>query len=268
MPIITLLTDFGTRDYFVGAMKGVILSANPTAVIVDLTHEVPPQDVRAAAFNLLATYKDFPSGTIHVAVVDPGVGSNRRPILVECAEQVFVGPDNGLFSWIWQREGPFLARHLTNEKFFKHPQSATFHGRDVFAPVAAALSRGVAAEEFGPVIDDVIVLESLTPRVGDDGILAAAIIHIDRFGNCITNLTTDHLTKETNGGVRLIVNDQVVTSIRKFFSEEAVDGESLFMIPGSAGFIEIAARNSSAASILKARHGQSITVQTGLKGSK
>ena len=264
MPVITLLTDFGTSDYFVGAMKGVILSANPAAVIVDITHEVPPQDIRAAAFNLLATYKDFPSGTIHVAVVDPGVGSNRRPILVECAEQVFVGPDNGLFSWIWQREGPFLARHLTNEKFFKHPQSATFHGRDVFAPVAAALSRGVAAEEFGPLIDDVIVLESLTPRVNDDGILAAAIIHIDRFGNCITNLTTDHLTKEINGGVRLIVNDQVVTSIRKFFSEEAVDGESLFMIPGSAGFIEIAAQNSSAASILKVGRGQSITLQTGV----
>ena len=268
MPIITLLTDFGTSDYFVGAMKGVILSANPTAVIVDLTHEVPPQDVRAAAFNLLATYKDFPSGTIHLAVVDPGVGSNRRPILVECAEQVFVGPDNGLFSWIWQREGPFLARHLTNEKFFKHPQSATFHGRDVFAPVAAALSRGVGAEEFGPLIDDVIVLESLTPRVNDDGILAAAIIHIDRFGNCTTNLTTDHLTKETNGGVRLIVNDQVITSIRKFFSEEAGDSESLFMIPGSAGFIEIAAQNSSAAAILKVRCGQSITLQTGVQGAK
>jgi S-adenosylmethionine hydrolase len=268
MPIITLLTDFGTHDYFVGAMKGVILSDNPAAVIVDLLHDVPPQDIRAAAFNLLATYKDFPSGTIHLAVVDPGVGSNRRPILVECAEQLFVGPDNGLFSWICQREGHFLARHLTNEKFFKHPKSATFHGRDVFAPVAAALSRGVATEEFGPEIEDASVLESLTPRVNDDGTLAAAIIHVDRFGNCITNLTTEHLTDEINRRVRLIVNDQVITSIRKFFSEEADDGESLFMIPGSAGFVEIAARNSSAASILKVRRGQSITVQTGVKGSK
>jgi S-adenosyl-L-methionine hydrolase (adenosine-forming) len=268
MPIITLLTDFGTLDYFVGAMKGVILSANPAAVIVDITHEVPPQDIRAAAFNLLATYKDFPSGTIHVAVVDPGVGSNRRAIVVECAEQVFVGPDNGLFSWICQREGHFLARHLTNEKFFKQPKSATFHGRDVFAPVAAALSRGVAAEEFGPVIDDAIVLESLTPMVNGDGTLAAVIIHIDRFGNCITNLTTEHLTDEFNRRARLIVNDQVITSIRKFFAAEADDGESLFMIAGSTGFIEIAAQNSSAASILKARRGQSITLQTGVKGPK
>ena len=268
MPVITLLTDFGTSDYFVGAMKGVILSANPAAVIVDITHEVPPQDIRAAAFNLLATYKDFPSGTIHVAVVDPGVGSNRRPILVECAEQVFVGPDNGLFSWVCQREGHFLARHLTNEKFFQHPKSGTFHGRDVFAPVAAALSRGVDAERFGPVIDDAIVLESLTPRANDDGTLAATIIHIDRFGNCITNLTTEHLTGDVNRRVRLIVNDQVITSIRKFFSAEAVDSESLFMIPGSAGFIEIAAQNSSAASILKVRRGQSITLQTGVEGAK
>ena len=268
MPVITLLTDFGTSDYFVGAMKGVILSANPAAVIVDITHEVPPQDIRAAAFNLLATYKDFPSGTIHVAVVDPGVGSNRRPILVECAEQLFVGPDNGLFSWICQREGHFRARHLTNEKFFQHPKSATFHGRDVFAPVAAALSRGVDAERFGPVIDDAIVFESLTPRANDDGTLAAKIIHIDRFSNCITNLTTEHLTGDVNRRVRLIVNDQVITSIRKFFLAEAVDSESLFMIPGSAGFIEIAAQNASAASILKVRRGQSITLQTGVEGAK
>jgi len=268
MPIITLLTDFGTQDHFVGAMKGVILSANPAAVIVDITHEVPPQDIRTAAFDLLAIYKDFPSGTIHLAVVDPGVGSNRRPILVECAEQVFVGPDNGLFSWICQREGHFRARHLTNEKFFKYPKSATFHGRDVFAPVAAALSKGVAAEEFGPVIDDAIVLESLTPGANDDGTLAAAIIHIDRFGNCITNLTAEHLTDEVNGRVRLMVNDHVVTSIRKYFSEKAVDGETLFMIPGSAGFIEIAAQNSSAAAILKVRRGQSITLQTGVEGAE
>jgi S-adenosylmethionine hydrolase len=268
MPIITLLTDFGTSDYFVGAMKGVILSANAAAVIVDITHEVPPQDIRAAAFNLLASYKDFPSGTIHVAVVDPGVGSNRRPILVECAEQLFVGPDNGLFSWICQREGHFLARHLTNETFFKHPLSATFHGRDIFAPVAAALSRGVSPEEFGQLIDDAIMLESLTPRANDDGTLSAAVIHIDRFGNCITNLNTEHLTGEANRRVRLIVNDQVITSIRKFFSADAGDNESLFMVSGSAGFIEIAAQNSSAASILKVRRGQSITLQTGAEGAK
>jgi len=250
-------------DYFVGAMKGVILSGNPTATIVDITHDIPAQDIHAAAFNLLAAYKDFPSGTIHVAVVDPGVGSSRRPILIECAAQIFVGPDNGLFSWICEREGRFLARHLTNETFFKGPMSATFHGRDVFAPVAAALSKGVATEEFGPLIDDLIALESLTPRSNDDGTLEAAIIHIDRFGNCITNLTTEHLTEDVNRRATLVVNDHEITSFRKFFSAEAVGNETLFMIPGSAGFIEIAAQNSSAASILQAQRGQLIRLQTG-----
>src|SRR5438270_770084 len=124
--IITLLTDFGTQDYFVGAMKGVVLSANPTAQIVDLTHDIPAQDIHAGAFNLLAVYKDFPGGTIHIAVVDPGVGSKRRPILIECAGQFFVGPDNGLFSWICEREGNWRAHHLTNLKLFRHPISKTF----------------------------------------------------------------------------------------------------------------------------------------------
>src|SRR5216683_7742640 len=127
-------------------MKGAILSINPYAQIVDITHDIPPQDIHAGAFNLLASYQAFPSGTIHVAVVDPGVGSKRRPVLIRCAEQFFVGPDNGLFSWICEWERDFRAFHLTSEKFFRHPVSATFHGRDVFAPVAAALSTGIPIE--------------------------------------------------------------------------------------------------------------------------
>src|SRR5438876_7445300 len=134
--IITLLTDFGSQDYFAAAMKGVILSVNPNAQIIDITHEIPPQDIHAAAFNLLASYKDFPAGTIHIAVVDPGVGSRRRPLLIEVAKQFFVGPDNGIFSWVCEREGNWRAIQLTNEQFFRHPVSDTFHGRDVFAPVA------------------------------------------------------------------------------------------------------------------------------------
>lgn len=261
MPVITLLTDFGTQDYFVGAMKGVILSANPSATIVDLTHDVPPQDIHAAAFNLLATYRDFPPGTIHLAVVDPGVGSSRRAILIECVRQFFVGPDNGLFSWICEREGNFLARHLTNEKFFRQPKSATFHGRDVFAPVAAALSKGVGAEDFGPLIDDLIELESLTPRAQVNGTVEAAIIHIDRFGNCITNLTAGHLSLNTH--VQLEVGGRKINCLREFFSAAGGSDEQLFMIPGSAGFIEIAAQNSSAASILKVQRGQSVRLQIG-----
>ena len=255
--IITLLTDFGTQDYFVGAMKGVVLSANPTAQIVDLTHDIPAQDIHAGAFNLLAVYKDFPSGTIHVAVVDPGVGSNRRAILIECAGQFFVGPDNGLFSWICEREGNWRAHHLTNVKFFRHPLSKTFHGRDVFAPVAAALSNGSKPDEFGPVIDTIVELESLRPMTTDDGKIEARIIHIDRFGNCITNLTANHIR---NRAPRLRVNGAEITSFREFFAENSSAGGELFILPGSAGFIEIAAQNSSAANILHAQRGQSVTL--------
>src|SRR5947207_1030860 len=190
-PIITLLTDFGSQDYFTAAMKGVILSINPAAQIVDITHEIPPQDIQAAAFNLLATYKDFPAKTIHVAVVDPGVGSTRRAVLIECAGQFFVGPDNGIFGWVCEREGIYNAIHLTNENYFRHPVSATFHGRDIFAPVAAAVSKGGALDEFGPAIKNLIHLESLKPKILSDGAIEASIIYIDRFGNCITNLTRE-----------------------------------------------------------------------------
>jgi len=134
--VITLLTDFGTADYFVGAVKGAILSVNPQAVIVDLTHEIPPQDIAAGAFTLLAAYKTFPAGTVHVGVVDPGVGSTRRPVIVSANKQFFVGPDNGLFSYIYDREPGYQVFHVTAEKYFRPDPSSTFHGRDIFAPVA------------------------------------------------------------------------------------------------------------------------------------
>ena len=263
MPIITLLTDFGTQDYFVGAMKGVILSLNPAAHFIDITHDIPPQDIHAGAFNLVTVYKDFPSSTIHVGVVDPGVGSDRRAILIECAEQYFIGPDNGLFSWICEREGKFVARQLTNEKFFRQPVSATFHGRDIFAPVAAALSNGVSPEEFGPLIEDIVLLESLEPKATAKGI-EARIIHIDRFGNCITNLRREHFGgEEVSVGMSLRISGKRVTSFRKFFSQSKSHGDDeLFMIVGSAGFVEIASRNASAASMLNARSGQPIILST------
>lgn len=252
-------------------MKGVVLSINPAAQIVDITHEIPPQDIHATAFNLVCTYRDFPAGTIHVAVVDPGVGSNRRPILIECAGQFFIGPDNGLFSWICEREGNYRAIHLTNEKFFRHPISATFHGRDVFAPVAAALSNGVAPEEFGPAIEDLVQLESLKPRQLDGGLTEASIIHIDRFGNCITNLSRAYFgNNQIAAGTRLIINGREVSSFREFFSDGAANrsgdkanNEELFCVLGSAGFLEVAAQNSSAAAILRAQRGQPVLLVSG-----
>lgn len=259
--VITLLTDFGSEDYFVGAMKGAILSINPQALIVDITHEIPPQDIEAAAFNLLAVYQDFPAGTIHVAVVDPGVGSTRRPILIECGGQFFVGPDNGIFSWICEREGNCRAIHLTNEQFWRHPASATFHGRDIFAPVAAALSTGVAITEFGAELSDHVRLEVLLPEVASDGRIVGRVIHIDRFGNCITNLTREHFGgDQTASGAKLLINGREISSFRQFFSEGAVDGNDLFCLVGSTGFLEIAARNSSAATVLNAQRGNTVTL--------
>jgi len=259
-PIITLLTDFGSHDYFTGAMKAVILSIAPAARIVDITHEIPPQDIHAAAFNLLACYRNFPPGSIHVAVVDPGVGSSRRAILIECAGQYFIGPDNGIFSWVCEREDRFRARELTNESFFLQPVSQTFHGRDVFAPVAAAIAEGADPEDLGSEIDDVVRLESIQPVRTADGVLEGAILHIDRFGNCITNFSASDLG---SGGMRLLAGTSEITALREFYAAEGdASTDELFMITGSAGFIEIAARNNSAASILRLQRGQPVVLKS------
>ena len=171
--LITLLTDFGTSDYFVSAMKGVILSINPDARVVDITHEIPAQDIEAAAFTLLAAHSSFPSGTIHVAVVDPGVGSARRAILVEAGGQFFVGPDNGIFSYVCEREPQSRVFEVTNKEYFRAPVSSTFHGRDVFAPVAAALSTGIDPSEFGKQITNPVLLAPLMPERSKNGTVKA-----------------------------------------------------------------------------------------------
>src|SRR2546423_4729144 len=161
--IVTLLTDFGTGDYFVGAMKGALLAVNPRAQIVDITHEIAPHDIEAGAFTLLAAFETFPAGTVHVAVVDPGVGSTRRAIVVESERHTFVGPDNGVFGYVFERLNDFHVFHVTNRKYFRRDASATFHGRDRFAPLAGALSRGVRAEELGHEITDFVRLPFSAP---------------------------------------------------------------------------------------------------------
>jgi S-adenosylmethionine hydrolase len=259
--LITLLTDFGTADYFVGAMKGVILTINPEARIVDITHEIPPQDIGAGAFTLSAVYQTFPAATIHVAVVDPGVGSARRPILACSCDQFFVGPDNGLFSFIFERDAQARVFHLTNEKYFRQPVSQTFHGRDVFAPVAAALSKGVRPEQLGTEIKDYVRLDNQKPKRRDAQTIEASVIHIDRFGNCITNLTPDEITDEMIArGIRLSINGREITSLQRFFAEGSEATSELFAIWGSAGYLEIAAFRASAAQLLNCQPGQLITV--------
>lgn len=263
--VVTLLTDFGHVDYFLAAIKGVILTTNPTANIVDITHEIPAQDIETAAFTLLAVLPSFPAGTIHVAVVDPGVGSARRPLLIQLHDQFFVGPDNGIFSYVCDAAENLAVTpklfHLNNVKYFRHPVSATFHGRDVFAPVAAALSNGVKPAELGKEISSIIRLPPLTPTTSRDGKLLARIIHIDRFGNCVTNITQNDLTpKMIAARTALTINGKLVKSFREYFAEDNTSSRKLFGIWGSAGFLEIAAANESAAKILKARRGDQVVV--------
>jgi S-adenosylmethionine hydrolase len=262
--LITLLTDFGTADYFVAAMKGVILSTNPRAALVDITHEIPAHDVQAGAFTLLAACETFPAGTIHVAVVDPGVGSERRALVAECGGHLFVAPDNGLLSYVCERTQQSRFFHATNRKYFRQTVSETFHGRDIFAPLAAALSNGVEPRELGAEIADPVRLAPLAPRVCDDDRIEAFIIHIDRFGNCVTNITRRELGDEQIArGATLKINGRAIRSFRRFFSDGANDSDhtgALFAIWGSAGFLELAAYQTSAAQLLDARRGHSITV--------
>ena len=256
--VITLLTDFGTSDYFVAAMKGVMLTINPSVSFVDITHEIPPQDIESAAFTLLTCYRDFPGGTIHLAVVDPGVGSARRPIVVRAGAQCFVGPDNGLFSYVYDREPAVEVFHITATEHFRQEPSTTFHGRDVFAPVAAGLSTGIDPQVFGRRIANPIRLAPLSPAADEAGKLRGRIIHIDHFGNCITNFSRAELP-ETNS-VSLHVNGKVVKTFRQFFSDERGSQEELFAIWGSAGFLELAVNRGSAAEALSAKRGDEVIV--------
>jgi S-adenosylmethionine hydrolase len=253
--IIALITDFGTQDYFVGAMKGTILAINAKAQIVDITHENPPQNIRAAGFNLRACYRDFPQKTIFVAVVDPGVGSERKAILVETENYYFVAPDNGLLSFVFNQENDFRVFELTNVKVLKNPISQTFHGRDVFAPIAAHLSNGVKPLEFGSETKKFVCFEeSKIKRISAEE-LEGEIIHTDRFGNLVTNFKGEDLPSNFT----LTVNGKIISRMRKFFAESEKD--ELFMITGSAGFLEIAAFQNSAANLLNATIGETVILK-------
>jgi len=244
--IITLTTDFGLDDPFVGIMKGVILSVNPVAKIVDITHGVPAHDILAGALMLRSGYAYFPPGTIHLAVVDPGVGSQRRPLLVVGEQYAFVGPDNGLFSPIIQSDTELKVFHLVEEKYFLKPVSKTFHGRDIFAPVAASLSCGTPPELFGPLVDDWIRLDWPSPRSTGRGRLRGTVLHVDRFGNLITNISLTDLPWATP--VEISIGNRKIERVCESYAE-AEDGE-LFAILGSAGLLEISIKQGSAARLL------------------
>jgi S-adenosylmethionine hydrolase len=251
--IIALLTDFGTRDYYVGAMKGVILSINPDAAIVDITHEIEPQNIMSAAFVLSACYRDFPAGTIFVSVVDPGVGSERRAIAAASNGHTFVGPDNGLFGLVLAGDAKIVS--IENDEFFRKPVSSTFHGRDIFASVAAHLSSGADLEDLGPVISEPVTLPNIRSRKIGEDVLEGSVIHIDRFGNMVTNVTA----QDAPSAFKLEVAGRSITERRQFYAG-AEPGEP-FAIAGSAGFIEVSINGGSAANELAVKIGTPVTVR-------
>ncbi|WAC06706.1 MAG: SAM-dependent chlorinase/fluorinase [Thermodesulfobacteriota bacterium] len=256
-PIITLLTDFGSKDHYVGAMRGVILGINPLATIVDITHHISPQNIVEGAFLLSSVYTYFPQGTIHLAVVDPGVGSKRKPILVKGENFFFIGPDNGIFGLIYDQLKKISVYELTNAHFFLKPVSATFHGRDIFAPVAAYLSRGVSPLEMGKETKNFQRL-SLPQPILEKKRIRGKVMYIDSFGNLITNITVNHLKKLENAPGKIKIRENIISGLSKNY-QEAKKG-TLLAIIGSSNFLEISVREGSAQKKLKSQKGDDIKV--------
>jgi hypothetical protein len=256
--VITLLTDFGARDIYAGVMKGVILSICPDVQLIDLTHEIPPQDIRVAAWQISASYNYFPKGSIHVAVVDPGVGASRRPILVACDGHFFIGPDNGLFSLLYQSGKPFDVYVLNQKKYFLDKISATFHGRDIFAPVAGHLACGTPPEELGERITDPVTFSATKPKF-DGRTLYGKVIWIDRFGNLITSISEEEFKKHIQGKPFVIkVGSISLKFLQKTYAGAA--GHDIIALFGSSGLLEIAGVSGSAARRLKMGTGAAVTV--------
>ncbi len=256
--IITLTTDFGLRDPFVGIMKGVILGIAPDVQIVDITHEIRSYDILEAAFILDSSYRHFPAGTVHVVVVDPGVGSERRPIAASSKGHVFVAPDNGVLSFVLTPEptAPTAAYLIKNESLFYTPISRTFHGRDIFAPVAAHLSQGVPIESAGPRILDFVKKPFSRPRPQGDK-LVGTVVRVDKFGNIITNLRREDLSRDFSIRVAGLSINRLCASF-----SDAEPGE-FFVFEGSTGYIEIALNQGSASDRLDIERGAEIEVESG-----
>jgi len=257
--IITLLTDFGVQDAYVACLKGVILGLNPAAALIDLTHAVPPQDRRRGALILAGAAPYFPPGTIHLAVVDPGVGSGRRGLAAHCRGQFWVGPDNGLFHLAWSQDPDLEIVSLENPRFFRPQVAATFHGRDIFAPVAAHLSLGVRLGQFGPAITDPVSLGFPEPTFGPAAI-HGEVIYVDRFGNLVSNVRAAALNSWAKGqGLHFQVGRIQISGLARTYNDVA-PGEFL-ALAGSHGYLEIACNLGNAAGRGRARVGDSLTIR-------
>lgn len=261
MPLITLTTDFGATGSYVAQMKGVILAINPAAQIVDVTHAVPPQDVARAASVIEEIAQVYPGMTIHVAVVDPGVGSDRALIAAEAAGQRFLAPDNGLLIPIFRRFPPARIHRLTEDRFWRRPVSATFHGRDILAPVAAHWSRRADLADFGPPVE----LTALVPLLVDEpkrnaGVLIGRVESIDAFGNLITNVRDTDLPASPGGAFAILLAEHRISGISRCYAD--LPPGSLLALFGSSGRLEIAVANGNAAKQLGAFVGTEVRIET------
>jgi S-adenosylmethionine hydrolase len=263
-PIITLTTDFGSSDHFVGAMKGVILDIVPDAQIVDICHSVQAFDVLDGALTISQAYSYFPNRTVHVVIVDPGVGTARRPILASTDKYHFVAPDNGVLSLVYAREQRLHVRHITSEHYFLQPVSNTFHGRDIFAPVAAYLGKEVDSLKFGDEVEDYVRFSAPKPKAVDQNRVRGVVLKVDRFGNLITNITPQDaplLFAGEGKAFKIVVGSCEITEIHRAYAEGA-PGEVMGVL-GSMGFLEIAANRGAAAQLTGAGKGTDVTIILG-----
>jgi len=269
--IVTLTTDFGGSDHFAGTMRGVILGVNPSAQVVDLCNAVNSFDVLDAALTIAQAYRYFPPDTIHLVVVDPGVGSPRRPLLVATSKHYFIAPDNGVLSLVIEQEERVSVRHITAEHYFLRPLCNTFHGRDIFAPCAGWMSKGVEAEKFGDEITDYVRFSLPKPKAIAANALKGAVLKVDKFGNLITNLTPENApavfaahafadnTSTDNARLKITVGSAQVTALRGTYAE-GQPGE-LFALLNSMGFLEIACNRGAASQLAKAGRGAEVLVE-------
>ncbi len=257
--VVTLLTDFGTKDHYVASMKGTILNINPQCTLIDITHHITPHDIKEGAFLLGNAYSSFPKGTIHLSVVDPGVGGSRKPILLVTTNYFFIGPDNGLFTFALKREKVKKAVALTNPKYFLSQMSATFHGRDLFAPVAAYLSLGIKPEAFGPKLDSWVELDFEKSKIRE-GRLIGEILHIDAFGNLISNIDEKQLFDFVKDHSFVIKIGKITIQGLKKGYWEGKRNEPIALI-GSGGFLEISVKEGNAQKGLKAKKGGQVAIE-------
>lgn len=244
--IITLSTDFGLADHYVGSMKGAILDINPESSIVDITHEIPKYDITKAAFIIQNFYKYFPEDAIHVVVVDPGVGSERKPIIVETDQGTLIGPDNGVFSCVLEESGSSRVFEISSREHMLEDLSSTFHGRDIFAPVAAHLSLGVDVNELGKIFSSPTLLNLGKPQILDNEVVGE-VIYEDSFGNLITNIPGDILERTS----KIDLDGTIISSISSSYQD--VSKGELLAIVGSSGLLEISVNQGSASKIIKGR---------------